>query len=131
MTGRSPEWVGKTSGVDALQVVDRRPRVLSRGLLILLLLALPVTAGCHKTSLRVGIGGNGIGQETVQQYYLFFGLVRLNEVDTQRVIGDYTSYDVEVGFSNRDTFFETVGDLLVSLLFLPLTVTRQAVTVKY
>ena len=67
----------------------------------------------------------------MQQYYLFFGLVRLNDADVQRVVGDYTSYDVEVGFCNRDGFWESMGDFMVSMLFLPLTVTRQTVTVKY
>ncbi len=77
------------------------------------------------------MGSNGIDQQTMQQYYLFFGLVRLNEVDIQRVVGDVTSYDVEIGFSYRDGFWASIGDFLVSTLFLPLTVTRQAVTVKY
>ena len=67
----------------------------------------------------------------MQQYYLFFGLIRLNEVDIQRVVGEYTSYDVEVGFSYRDGFWQSIGDAMVSMLFLPLTVTRQTVTVKY
>lgn len=80
---------------------------------------------------RIGMGGNGIGQQTMHQYYLFFGLFQLNEVDVQRVVGDYMSYDVEVGFSYRDGFLATLGDVFVSVLLLPLTVTRQTVTVKY
>lgn len=93
--------------------------------------ALPCLVSCHATTFRVGMGANGIGQQTMQQYYLFFGLVRLNEVDIQRVVGDLTSYDVEVGFSYRDGFWSSIGDFFISTLFLPLTVTRQAVTVKY
>lgn len=92
---------------------------------------MPCLPSCHATTFRVGIGGNNIGQETMHQYYLFFGLIRLNEVNIQRVVGDYTSYDVEIGFAYRDGFFDTVSDFFVSTLFLPLTVTRQAVTVKY
>jgi hypothetical protein len=99
--------------------------------LLLVLLSCVPAAGCHAMTHRVGMGGNGIGQETMQQYYLFFGLMRLNEVDIQRVVGDYTSYDIEVGFAYRDGFWASMGDLFVSTLFLPLTVTRQAVTVKY
>ena len=94
--------------------------------------ALPCLASCHATTIRVGMGANGIGQETMHQYYLFFGLIRLNEVDIQRVVGDYTSYDVEVGFAYRDGFWASIADFLFSSSFLlPLTVTRQAVTVKY
>ena len=75
----------------------------------------------------------GVKAETMHQYYIFFGLIRLNEVDIQRVVGDYTSYDVDIGFAYRDGFWtwDSLGDFMISMLFLPLTVTRQAVTVKY
>ena len=111
----------------------RRPhgRTLRRALLILGLLVSPALTSCHATTFRVGMGGNGIGQETMHQYYLFFGLIELNEVDIQRVVGDYTSYDIEAGFAYRDGFGATISDFFVSLLYLPLTVTRKAITVKY
>ena len=104
----------------------------ARALLLLAVLSLvPALGGCHTMSIRVGSGSNNIGQVTMHQYYMFFGLMRLNEVDIQRYVADYTTYDVEFGFSNRDGFFATLGDLFVSSLFLPLTVTRQTVTVKW
>ena len=99
--------------------------------MLVLFLLFPFLSSCHPMTIRVGMGSNGIGQSTMQQYYLFFGLVQLNEVDIQRVVGEYTSYDVEFGFSYRDGFWATMGDLFVSTLLLPLTVTRQVVTVKY
>ena len=106
---------------------------LRRTLLCLVLLCLPATfASCHAMTYRVGMGSNNIGKYETHQYYLFFGLVRLNEVDIQRAVSDYHSYDVEVGFAYRDGFFASLGDFFIStLFFLPLTVTRQAVTVKY
>jgi hypothetical protein len=102
-----------------------------RGALLCVVMLMPCLTSCHATTFRVGLGGNGLGQATMHQYYLFFGLIRLNEVDIQRVVGDYTSYDVEAGFAYRDGFLTTCADFFVSTLFLPLTVTRQAVTVKY
>jgi len=126
-----PAW-SRTSGVDAnRQSGSLCGRGAVRVALVMLLFALPTLTSCHVTTLRVGMGSNGISQESMQQYYLFFGLVRLNEVDIQRVVGEYTSYDVEVGFSYRDGFWQSIGDFMVSMLFLPLTVTRQTVTVKY
>ena len=98
---------------------------------MMLLLALPTLTSCHVTTVRYGMGSNGINQQSMQQYYLFFGLIRLNEVDIQRVVGNLNSYDVEIGFSYRDGFWESIGDFMVSALFFPLTVTRQTVTVKY
>ena len=73
--------------------------------------------------LRIGMGGNDIGSEAMHQYYLFFGLIRLNEVDVQRVVSDYTSYDVITG--------STYGDWFWSTLLLPLTISRQTVKVDW
>ncbi|MCA8957850.1 MAG: hypothetical protein KDC87_17370 [Planctomycetes bacterium] len=107
-------------------------RVVRGGVLVItLFLSAALMSSCHATTFRVGMGNNGIGQQTTHQYYLLFGLVRLNEVNIQRMVPDYTSYDVEVGFSYRDGFAATLGDFFVSLLFLPLTVTRQVVTVRW
>ena len=127
----SPDW-SRTSTVDAnRQSGSLRGRLGVPAVLVILLLSLPSLTSCHVTNVRVGMGSNGVRQESMQQYYLFFGLIRLNDIDIQRVVGEYTSYDVEVGFSRRDGLWESVGDFMVSMLFLPLTVTRQTVTVKY
>ncbi len=123
---------GRTSAVKAdRQIGSRRGRGVLRVVATVVLVALTTLTGCHVTTHRVGMGSNQISEKSMQQYYLFFGLVRLNEVDIQQVVGDYTSYDIEVGFCNRGGFWQTAGDLAVSAAFLPLTVTRQTVTVKY
>ena len=113
------------------RIAPRRTAGSAPRLLLALFLLFPILSSCHPMTMRVGMGSNGIGQNTMQQYYLFFGLIQLNEVDIQRVVGDYTSYDVEFGFSYRDGFLVTMGDFFISTLLFPLTVTRQAVTVKY
>lgn len=124
----------RTPAMDAInQIPRRRGRAARLGFLLLLLFVLPGLSSCHVSKFRVGMGSNGIQQETMQQYYLFFGLIPLNEVDIQRVVGDLNSYDVEVGFSYHDGVWTwaSLGDFMVSLVMLPFTVTRQAVTVKY
>jgi hypothetical protein len=86
-----------------------------------LFLAAVLNLGCAAHHHRVGTGQNGVGQSSMRQYYLFFGLLRLNEVDTQRLSGNLTSYEIvtERSFS----------DFLVMPLLLPLTVTSRTVTV--
>ena len=127
----SPDW-SRTSGVDAnRQSGSLRGRLGAPTALVMLLLSLSSLTSCHVTNVRVGMGSNGVRQESMQQYYLFFGLLSLNDVDIQRVVGEYTSYDGEGGFCNRGGFWDSVSDFMVSMLFLPLTVTRQTVTVKY
>lgn len=88
--------------------------------LVVLFAALPV-GGCHVHQHRVGGGPVGAGEDSMRQYYLLFGLVSLNEVDSQRMTRDLTSYEITTEFGWTDV-------LLLPLL-LPLTVTTRTVTV--
>lgn len=79
-------------------------------------------AGCASHTHVVGLGPTGTGETTVRQYYIFFGLIALNEVDTQRLAPELTSYAVHT----RIAFV----DLLLAPLLLPLTATSRTVTVR-
>lgn len=101
-----------------------------RGAVLLVFLLTPWFGGCSTHGMvtnvqqfRIGMGGNELGNQVMHQYYVFFGLWRLNEVDIQQVAADYTSYDVTTGCSWTDW--------LMSLFLLPLTVTRSSVRVDY
>ncbi len=69
----------------------------------------------------VGGGPNGLGSESIRQYYIFFGLLRLNEADSQRLTENATGYRVVTKYS--------FTDILLTPLLLPLTVTSRTVTV--
>ena len=70
----------------------------------------------------IGLGPTGLGEVSARQYYILFGLVQFNEVDTQRMAGDLTSYTIESEIS--------LVDILLMPLLLPLTTTSRTVTVK-
>jgi hypothetical protein len=70
----------------------------------------------------IGLGATGTGETTVRQWYLLFGLAPINEVDSQRLAPDLTSYAVETRF--------TFIDLLLSPLLLPFSLTTRTVTVR-
>jgi hypothetical protein len=53
---------------------------------------------------------------------VLFGLLQVNEVDTQRFAPELTSYTIDTRFS--------FTDLVLSTLMLPLTVTTRTVTVR-
>lgn len=78
--------------------------------------------GCAFHHHRVGSGAVGVGSTSARQYYILFGLFRLNEVDSQRFTKDAVSYDIytEVAFT----------DVLLSLVLLPFTVQTRSVTVE-
>lgn len=80
------------------------------------------TAGCAAHEHVIGLGPTGLGETSVRQYYLFFGVIRLNEVNAQNLANSLTSYSVRSEFS--------MTDFLLMPLMLPLTVTSRTVTVK-
>ncbi|MBM3972975.1 MAG: hypothetical protein FJ301_02600 [Planctomycetes bacterium] len=91
-----------------------------RRLAAVLLAAL--AASCVSHTHVVGLGPTNSGEATVRQYYIFFGLITLNDVDAQRLAPDVTSYAI-------DTRFGVVDALLFPLL-LPVTATSRTVTVR-
>lgn len=89
----------------------------------LLAVALSFAAtGCVSHQHVVGLGPTGTGSVSARQYYVLFGLLQVNEVDTQRFAPELTSYAIDTRFS--------LTDLVLTTLLLPLTVTTRTITVK-
>lgn len=87
------------------------------------LLLLTSLTGCMTHEHRVGAGPAGVGQSSHRQYYLFFGLMRLNEVDAQRELLGKPSFAVTTYFG--------FSDFVLSGLLAPLTVCTRSVTVDW
>lgn len=81
-----------------------------------------MATGCISHRHVVGLGGSDTNQVHARQYYVFFGLVPVGEVDTQRMAPNLTSYTVE-------TRFDFV-DALLSPFLLALTMTSRTVIVR-
>ncbi len=94
---------------------------MRRAPLLAAVLCVLFSASCVTHTHRVGVGGTGVGQASARQYYLFFGLARLNTVEEGRLAPDVTSYDVRTEFS--------FVDFLLTPFLLPLTMTSRTVTV--
>ena len=97
------------------------PPVIRRRAPLALLPVLLCASGCMTHFHSVGLGSTGTREATARQFYLLFGLVTLNEVDTQRMASELTSYTVETSYS--------FTDMLLSPL-LALTVTTRTVVVR-
>ena len=89
-------------------------------LLAVLLLAL--TASCASHRHAVGLGATGTGEQSARQFYLFFGLMTVNDISAQRMADGLTSYEIETSYG--------VWDWLLQPLLLPLTLTTRTVTVR-
>lgn len=80
------------------------------------------SSGCATHTHVVGLGATGAKTEVHRQFYWIFGLYQVNEVDTQRMSGDLTSYTIETRFGWTD--------LLLAPFLLPLTATSRTVVVR-
>ena len=86
--------------------------------------ALALTAslsGCYTLEHTVGRGAQGGHEKSERQWYFLYGLVPLNEVDSQDLAGDATDYDVETE--------QTVTDVLINLLTGFFSIFSRTVTV--
>ncbi|HLU38434.1 MAG TPA: hypothetical protein VK081_03560 [Planctomycetota bacterium] len=90
---------------------------------ICLALLLLCPSACLAHEHRVGVGPLGTGSAVARQYYLLFGLVRLNEVDSQRLALDRTSFAVRTSFS--------FWDFVLAPVLLPLTICSRTVVVTW
>jgi hypothetical protein len=60
----------------------------------ILLLAMLGTIGCYTQNFIVGSGPKGNTVVAERQWYILFGLVPLNTVDTQKMAGGATNYKI-------------------------------------
>lgn len=110
--------------------MSRRPRTPPRRSLAQLalapLLGVALLGGllpsCTVHEHTVGLGPNNLGEISVKQYYLFWGLFRLNNVDPERLAENATSYRIRT-----ETAFT---DFLLAPLLYPLLVSTRTVTVS-
>lgn len=105
----------KTRRVHTPSLTTARSRLLA-----LLLLALTTSCVSHRHS--IGLGSTGTGEENSRQYYLFFGLINVNEINAQRMADGLTSYQIETRYG--------FWDLMLQPLLLPLTMTTRTITVR-
>lgn len=81
----------------------------------------PSLSGCYTLEHTVGRGAQGGHEESERQWFILYGLVPLNEVDSQDLAGDAKDYDVETE--------QTVSDVLINLLTGFVSIFSRTVTV--
>ncbi len=101
--------------------MNLKPR--SRGLAAVVVSFALLAPGCLVHEHHVGHGSSNIDEVTLRQYYLFFGLMRLNEVNVQRELADKTSYVVDSGFR--------FWDFVWAPFLAPFTMTSRTVRARW
>jgi hypothetical protein len=78
--------------------------------------------GCYSVTHVVGDGAKGNTTESERQWYVLFGLVPINEVDSKEMAGGATDYEITTEF----TFVDLVIGVFTSLV----SIQPQTVTLK-
>lgn len=89
---------------------------------LLAVLALTVaSSGCYTMTHTVGRGAQGATERTHRNWYALWGLVPLNEEDSQNLTGGATDYTVETQW--------TPLDILINILTGWVTIYSRTITV--
>ena len=83
-----------------------------------------ILSACATHTHTIGNGPQTGLTETARQYYILFGLVPLNKVDTNAMIDGASDYKLETGQQGVDVLISFAAGLIV-----PTTVTSRPVKV--
>lgn len=89
---------------------------------IILVVSFLVISGCYSVTHVVGDGAKGSTTTSERQWYVLFGLVPINEVDSKEMANGATNYEITTEF----TFVDLVIGFFTSLV----SIQPQTVTVK-
>ena len=70
--------------------------------------------GCYTFNHQVGTGAKGFDEVKERQWYVLFGLVPINKVDSRKMAGGAANYDVKTEFNVVDviiTAFTSVASV--------------------
>lgn len=88
----------------------------------ILILGILFIVGCSTHIHRVGDGAQGKSMIEARQWYVLFGLVPINQVDTATMAGDATDYEIMTQAN--------VVDIVIGILTGGLSISTRTVTVR-
>ena len=76
---------------------------MKRIISLIMLVAFIALVGCSANIHKVGKGAQGNNVIEARQWYVLYGLVPLNEVDTNQMAGDAVDYEIKTEQSPLDS----------------------------
>ena len=76
--------------------------MLRQCLAVVLILGLLLVTGCAGHVHKIGNGAQGNDVVVARQWYVLFGLVPTNRVDTNAMAGTATNYEIRTGYTAFD-----------------------------
>jgi Bor protein len=95
--------------------------MLKKVCLALALVSVLAVSSCYTMNHKVGTGGANATSQDERQWWVLWGLVPINNVDSQTMAGGATNYTVTTEF--------TVLDVIINFFTSIVTVATQTVTV--
>tara|TARA_B100000003_G_scaffold208271_1_gene228042 strand:- start:1352 stop:1648 length:297 start_codon:yes stop_codon:yes gene_type:complete len=91
---------------------------------IISFVAILAFSACSPHTHIVGEGPSSGLQNQARQYYILFGLVPLNKVDTNSMIGDATNFKIDTTTGPTDVLIGIAAGMII-----PTTISSRTVTV--
>lgn len=88
---------------------------------LIMLVAFIALVGCSANIHKVGKGAQGSDVMEARQWYVLYGLIPLNEVDTNQMAGNAVDYEIKTEQSPLD--------IIISMFTSAVTVHSRTVTV--
>lgn len=89
--------------------------MLRKFISVLLIVSLLVLIGCSTHHHTIGAGAKGGDSVSKKQWYILFGLVPLNNVDTKVMAAGASDYDIKT----ESNFVDVVIGLFTGILTIP------------
>ena len=89
--------------------------------LVAILIIFSLLVGCAAHIHKVGQGAQGAEKKEVRQWYVLWGLVPINEVDTQQMADGATDYTVKTE--------QSALDVIINIFTTSISVVSRTVTV--
>ena len=96
--------------------------MLRKSCAAILILGILFIVGCSTHIHKVGDGAQGKGMIEARQWYVLFGLVPINQVDTAVIAGDATDYEIMTQAN--------VVDIVIGIFTGVVSVSSRTVTVS-
>lgn len=96
--------------------------MLKRYSAILMIACMLLVIGCATHVHKVGNGAQGYDVSSARQWYILWGLVPINEVDTNAMAGGASDYEITTSL--------TVIDILIGAVASSVTVSSRSVSVR-
>ena len=81
---------------------------------VVLIVGILFVVGCATHIHKVGNGAQGNDMMEARQWYVLFGLVPLNEVNTQAMAGGANDYEIRTTQTVLDSIITSITSVLVS-----------------